>query len=191
MNNATVLRRPDKKVEEGRIMQGDIFHNIDIIEDVIVKPDGAILLKKITFPLVICLNQDCDLHTDFIHRTENKSGSLLHLIVAPLFEISSFREGKNWGELMNVGDRINSERIRYIKGNNDPRYHYVVFPEKDMPELIIDFKYFFTINRDALYNRLDHKVCSVDDLFRELINQRFCDYLSRIGLPEIEVEEKE
>lgn len=191
MNNATVVRRPDKKVEEGRIMQGDIFHNIDIIEDVIVKPDGAILLKKITFPLVICLNQDCDLHTDFIHRTENKSGSLLHLIVAPLFEISSFREGKNWGELMNVGDRINSERIRYIKGNNDPRYHYVVFPEKDMPELIIDFKYFFTINRDTLYNRLDHKVCSVDDLFRELINQRFCDYLSRIGLPEIEVEEKE
>lgn len=191
MNNATVIRRPDKKVEEGRIMQGDIFHNIDIIEDVIVKPDGAILLKKITFPLVICLNQDCDLHTDFIHRAENKSGSLLHLIVAPLFEISSFREGKNWGELMNVGDRINSERIRYFKGNNDPRYHYVVFPEKDMPELIIDFKYFFTINRDALYNRLDHKVCSVDDLFRELINQRFCDYLSRIGLPEIEVEIKE
>lgn len=191
MNKATAKRRPDKKVEEGRIMQGDIFHNIDIIEDVIVKPDGAIQLKKITFPLVICLNQDCDLHTDFIHRTENKSGSLLHLIVAPLFEISSFREGKNWGDLMNVGDRINSERIRYIKGNNDPRYHYVVFPEKDMPELIIDFKYFFTINRDALYSRLDHKVCSVDDLFRELINQRFCDYLSRIGLPEIEVENKE
>lgn len=191
MNKATVIRRPDKKVEEGRIMQGDIFHNIDIIEDVIIKSDGAIQLKKITFPLVICLNQDCDLHTDFIHRTENKSGSLLHLIVAPLFEISSFREGKNWGDLMNVGDRINSERIRYIKGNNDPRYHYVVFPEKDMPELIIDFKYFFTINRDALYNRLDHKVCSVDDLFRELINQRFCDYLSRIGLPEIEVEKKE
>ena len=191
MNKATVIRRPDKKVEEGRIMQGDIFHNIDIIEDVIIKSDGAIQLKKITFPLVICLNQDCDLHTDFIHRTENKSGSLLHLIVAPLFEISSFREGKNWGDLMNVGDRINSERIRYIKGNNDPRYHYVVFPEKDMPELIIDFKYFFTVNRDALYNRLDHKVCSVDDLFRELINQRFCDYLSRIGLPEIEVEKKE
>lgn len=191
MNKATVIRRPDNKVEEGRIMQGDIFHNIDIIEDVIIKSDGAIQLKKITFPLVICLNQDCDLHTDFIHRTENKSGSLLHLIVAPLFEISSFREGKNWGDLMNVGDRINSERIRYIKGNNDPRYHYVVFPEKDMPELIIDFKYFFTINRDALYNRLDHKVCSVDDLFRELINQRFCDYLSRIGLPEIEVEKKE
>ncbi|SEM53234.1 hypothetical protein SAMN04487902_101335 [Prevotella sp. ne3005] len=191
MNNATVVRRPDKKVEDGRIMQGDIFHNIDIVEDVIVKPDGAILLKKITFPLVICLNQDCDLHTDFIHRTENKSGSLLHLIVAPLFEISSFREGKNWGDLMNVGDRINSERIRYIKANNDPRYHYVVFPEKDMPELIIDFKYFFTINRDTLYSRLDHKVCSVDDLFRDLINQRFCDYLSRIGLPEIEVEKKE
>lgn len=190
MIRATVVRRSENKVEEGRIMQGDIFHSIDVIEDVLVKPDGAILLKKITFPLVICLNQDCDLHTDFIHRAENKSGSLLHLIVAPLFEISSFKDGSNWGDVMNVGDKLSSERIKYIKKNNDPRYHYVVFPEKDMPELIIDFKYFFTINRDALYNRLDHKVCSVDDLFRELINQRFCDYLSRIGLPEIEVENR-
>ena len=187
MNNATVVRRPNGKIESGRIMQGDIFHHIDIIEDVMVKANGSIQLKKITFPLVICLNQDCDLHTDYIHREENKSGSLLHLIVAPLFEITSFRDGKNWGELMNVGDHINSERMNCIKNNNDPRYHYVVFPDKEMPELIIDFKYFFTVNRDALYNRLDHKVCSVDDLFRELINQRFCDYLSRIGLPEIQI----
>ena len=188
MNNATVVKRPISKIEEGRIMQGDIFHDIDVIEDVIVKDDGSIQLKVITFPLVICLNQDCDLHTDYIHRADNKSGSLLHLIVAPLFETSSFREGKNWGELMNVGEHINSNMLRIIKNNNDPRYHYVVFPEIDMPELIIDFKYFFTINRDYLYNRLDHKVCSVDDLFRELISQRFCDYLSRIGLPEISVE---
>lgn len=68
--------------------------------------------------------------------TENKSGSLLHLIVAPLFEISSFREGKDWVDLMNVGDRINSEKIRYIKCYNDARYHYMVFPKKDMPELM-------------------------------------------------------
>lgn len=191
MNKATVVKRPTQKVESSRIMQGDIFHNIEIIEDVIVKSDGSIQLKKITFPLVICLNQDCDLHTDYIHRNENKSGSLLHLIIAPLFEITSFRDGKNWGELMNVGDHIKSEKIKEIKNNNDPRYHYMVFPEKNMPELIIDFKYFFTINRDALYDRLNQKVCSVDDLFRELINQRFCDYLSRIGLPEIIVQEKE
>lgn len=190
MNNATIVKRPDNKIEKDRIMQGDIFQNIDVIEDVITKADGSVLLKKITFPLVICLTQDCDLHTDFIHRAENKSGSLLHLIVAPLFEITSFREGKNWGELMNTGDHINSGKINSIKMNNDPRYHYVVFPEKDMPELIIDFKYFFTINRDALYDKLNHKVCSVDDLYRELINQRFCDFLSRIGLPEIPVDSK-
>ena len=76
MNNATVVKRPVKKIETGRIMQGDIFHNVEVIEDVVVKPDGAIQLKKITFPLVICLNQDCDLHTDYIHRKENKSGYL-------------------------------------------------------------------------------------------------------------------
>ena len=191
MNKATIVKRPEDKVENGRIMQGDIFQNIEVIEDVITKPDGSVILKKITFPLVICLNQDCDLHTDYIHRTENKSGSLLHLIVAPLFEVTSFREGKNWGDILNMGDHINSGKFKPIKINNDPRYHYVVFPDSNMPELIIDFKYFFTVNRDALYSRLNQKVCSVDDLFRELINQRFCDYLSRIGLPEIEIDNKE
>jgi hypothetical protein len=190
MNNATIVKRPEKKVEPNRIMQGDIFYNIDVIEDVVTNPNGLIQLKKITFPLVICLNQDCDLHTDYIHRTDNKSGSLLHLIVAPLFEMTSFREGKNWGDIMNTGDHINSEKMRMIKNNNDPRYHYVVFPDNNMPELIIDFKYFFTINRDALYNQINHRVCCVDDLFRELINQRFCDYLCRIGLPEIPIEIK-
>ena len=111
MNNATIVKRPEKKVEPNRIMQGDIFYNIDVIEDVVTNPNGLIQLKKITFPLVICLNQDCDLHTDYIHRTDNKSGSLLHLIVAPLFEMTSFREGKNWGDIMNTGDHINSEKM--------------------------------------------------------------------------------
>lgn len=187
MNSATVLKRPLNKIEEGRIMQGDIFHDIEIIEDVEYRIDGSILLKKIIFPLVICLNQDCDLHTDFIHRDEHNSGTLLHLIVAPLFEISSLKDGKNWGEIMNVGLAIPSKKMEYIKKNNDPRYHYLVFPDKDIPELVVDFKYFFTINRDSLYSRLKQRVCSVDDLFRERINQRFSEYLSRIGLPEVEV----
>ena len=188
MNNATIVKRPAKKIENERIMQGDIFHDISVIEDVIAKEDGSVQLKRITFPLVMCLTQDCALHTDFIHRADNRSGSLLHLVVAPLFEITSFREGKNWGDVMNIGDHINSEKMKNIKQNNDPRYHYVVFPEKDMPELIIDFKYFFTINRDALYGRIHQRVCSVDDLFRELVNQRFCEYLCRIGLPEIPIQ---
>lgn len=189
MNKATVLKRPFEKIEAGRIMQGDIFHNIDIIEDVETRTDGSIILKKITFPLVICLNQDCDLHTDYIHRDEHNPGTLLHLIVAPLFELSSLKEGKNWGDIMNVGLAIPSKKMEFIKKNSDPRYHYIIFPDKDMPEMVVDFKYFFTINRDALYARLNQKVCSIDDLFRERINQRFSDYLSRIGLPEIEVRE--
>ncbi len=191
MIKATAIKRPEGKIEVGRIMQGDIFHDIEIVEDVFYKEDGSIQLKKISFPLVICLNQDCDLHTDFMSRKEEKAGSLLHLIIAPLFEASSLKEGKNWGDIMNTGTSFNSERMRIIKGNNDPRYHYIIFPDKNLPELIIDFKYFFTINRDTLYNNLNNKVCSVDDLFRELINQRFCDYLSRIGLPEIEIEKKD
>ena len=53
-----------------------------------------------------------------------------------------------------------------------------------MPELIIDFKHFFTINRNKLYDQLDKRLCSLDTLFKEKVNQRFSNYVSRIGLPE-------
>ena len=74
--------------------------------------------------------------------------------------------------------------IRKIIDNEIPRYHYLKFPDSDMPELLIDFKHFFTINRNVLYNQLSNRLCSLDDLFREKINQRFSYYISRIGLPE-------
>ena len=68
--------------------------------------------------------------------------------------------------------------------NEIPRYHYLKFPDLDMPELIIDFKHFFTINKNVLYKQIKKRLCSLDDLFKEKINQRFSYYVSRIGLPE-------
>jgi hypothetical protein len=68
--------------------------------------------------------------------------------------------------------------------NEIPRYHYLNFSENDMPELIVDFKHFFTINRDLLYKNIDSKLCSLDDLFKEKLSQRFSQFISRIGLPE-------
>jgi len=84
--------------------------------------------------------------------------------------------------------RIPSDEWRKVCQNNVYRYHYLGnAEEQQVPELILDFKHYFTIPRDIAY-RPDFKKCylaTMDDLFREHLSQRFANYLSRIGLPEL------
>ena len=182
----SAIRKDLNSIEANRIHQGDIFSNVEIIESISMKDSDTLRLKKISFPLVVCLNQDCDLASDYSSHSNRGNGTLLHLIVAPLFHLGSFRDGKQWGDILSVGDHQNSEKMKRIKQNSEYRYHYLAFLDDSLPELVVDFKYFFTISRDSLYNQLSKRVCSIDELFRESLSQRFAYYISRIGLPEIE-----
>lgn len=169
-----------------RISQGDIFQNIDIIEHIdAIKSE--VIVQKINFPYVVCLNQECDLETDYFNNgVKNGDSNLLHIAIAPAFIFEQFLNGSHWGKIFsnNNPQKRKDTTIRKIIDNEIPRYHYLKFPEVSMPELIIDFKHFFTINRTVLYGKLDDRLASLDDLFREKINQRFSYYISRIGLPE-------
>ena len=197
MNSQKISVRRSKIILD-RICQCDIFKNIDIIENINIK-DSKLIINKIVFPYVICLNQECDLENDYKENSNHnnieqlKDKCFLHIAIAPLFIFDQFLEGKHWGEILtsnpipkgkkgNIGTKIKS-----IIDNEVPRYHYLNFPnsETELPkELIIDFKHFFTINRNFLYKNINKRVCSIDDLFREKISQRFSNYISRIGLPE-------
>ena len=169
-----------------RIGQGDIFQNITIIENLQIV-GSRILYDKITFPYIVCLNQECDLENDFNNKgIRNKDTSLLHLAIAPAFLFEEFLIGKHWGEIFPscaTGKRDDT-RGKAIRDNEVSRFHYLKFLEPGLPELIIDFKHFFTINRDVLYSNISKRICSLDYLYREKISQRFSYYLSRIGLPE-------
>ena len=173
-----------------RISQCDIFQDITVVES--IRIDGAeVEMKTIAFPYVICLNQDCDLNSDKRDKTinpdANKNCRLLHLIVAPLFIFDSFIEGTHWGGLFDPTPSISIKRTegQKIMNNENPRYHYLHFDEESkLPNMIIDFKHFFTVSTEQLYGSLDHRVCSVDELYREKICQRFAFFQSRIGLPD-------
>jgi len=177
------------KALRNRISQGDIFQDIEIIESITAEK-SILTVQRIAFPYVVCLNQECDLEIDF--KTINQrecDNNFLHIAIAPAFIFDQFLSGTHWGDIFLVnrpgkrGDTI----INKIMDNEIPRYHYLKFPDKDMPELIIDFKHFFSINKAVLYGQLSKRMCSMDDLFREKINQRFSYYISRIGLPEMVV----
>lgn len=173
-----------------RISQCDIFRDITVVEN-ITRMTNEMVIKTITFPYVICLNQDCDLNSDNrdkeLNPEKNKNCRLLHLIVAPLFVFASFLEGSHWGDIFDPSIAINRKRTdgKKIINNEDPRYHYLQFnQESKLPEMVIDFKHFFTVSTELMYDNLENRICSVEELYREKICQRFAFFQSRIGLPD-------
>lgn len=193
MNSQQKLKISAKKskTSQRRICQGDIFTNIEIIEN--LKVEGSkIVLNKLIFPFIICLNQECDLendyHTSISESNECRDSHLLHLAIAPAFIFEQFLNGTHWGKIFNnnTPSKRSETKVKLIMDNEIPRFHYLKFHENEMPELIVDFRHFFTINRDFLYSNLDRRLCSLDNLFKEKLSQRFSYFISRIGLPEEE-----
>lgn len=86
--------------------QGDIFSNIEIIENIEVK-ESKLIINKICFPFVVCLNQECDLENDYF-ETNNRDRKLLHLAIAPAFNFEQFLSGTHWGAFIH--------KIKDVKG---------------------------------------------------------------------------
>ncbi|CAG0986944.1 MAG: hypothetical protein MPEBLZ_02887 [Candidatus Methanoperedens nitroreducens] len=191
------------KVETGklniyidRISQGDIYKDIEYI-DSITEENGIIEIKKIIFPYVIVLTQDCDLNQDFTFRAVESSTDdklIISVLVAPIYNVEHLFGGEHLSQLGLTMQTIN----KYKKGtklttdaknlfeNITPRYHYLDFEfDANMAPSVIDFKHYFSINVNYLYKiRKTNFVCKIPELHREDISHRFASFLSRIGLPD-------
>lgn len=172
-----------------RICQGDIFRNIEYLYG-ITEEDGIIEISKIVFPFSIILTQDCDLNQDYILRNEKKPEQdkrLFSVLVAPLYNAEHVFSGVHLEELDISSVRISKSKYgSLVKKNQLPRYHYIDFsPSSGLVPAIIDFKHYFSSNRQYLeIRKRSDFVCSVNSLFRDDISHRFAAFLSRIGLPE-------
>lgn len=183
------------KDSSGEINQCDIYRDIEFIE--YVKEDGdSIEVSKIVFPLAIVLTQACDLQQDHNARkkieVENKGNQdkfLISVIVAPIYNFEEFRMGTHLDQLglmMDPKGRRDKSTCSNIMKNENKRYHYLNFAEDvEIVESVVDFKHYFTVTVNYLNAiRKEKYVCSIDSLYRELLLQRFSNFLSRIGLPE-------
>lgn len=185
------------------INQCDIFRNIEFIEYV-EEGESSIEISKIVFPLVMILSQACDLQQDFNSRKkieeQQKNGKtsgyshdkfLISVIVAPIYNFEDFREGNHLSQLgMNMDSKGSRQRslCKNIIQNENKRYHYLNFGKAiDIVESVIDFKHYFTVNMRYLRKiKQSNYVCSICSLYRELILQRFSNFINRIGLPDPE-----
>lgn len=178
--------------KQSRIHQGDIIKDVDYIESVCEK-SGNIEINKIRFPLVIILTQDCDLAQDYKFRYGNGKNNnhdkfMVSVLVAPIYNADHLFEGKHLELLNQSMQAISKNRTpgKFIKNNENPRYHYLEFSDAiPIVPSIIDFKHYFSVNVDYLKQKKKKDfVCKVSELYRELITQRFSNFLARIGLPD-------
>lgn len=181
---------------EDRFRQGDVLRDVTIVEwaaEVEDAPDDErFQIMDRVLPYLVVLSQDCDLEQDHKNRADKKSAShdkfLQSILVCPAYREAGFRAGSHLEELGLTMMRINSDKFKRIRGNQEYRYHYLP-PNRalQVPELIIDFKHYFTGPRDLIYDeyRKKHYLATLEVLFREDLSCRFAQYLSRIGLPEL------
>lgn len=96
-----------------RLSQGDIFQDIEIIENLEVEK-SIVTVQKISFPFVVCLNQECDLETDFWNNDDVMcDNNLLHIAIAPAFIFEQFLSGTHWG-----GDFFKQQATKKERYNN-------------------------------------------------------------------------
>lgn len=183
------------------ISQCDIFRDVEFLEYV-EEGETSIEISKIIFPLVIVLTQACDLQQDFnarnVVKARQEEGStsqlshdkfLISVIVSPIYNFEDFRTGSHLSQLgmtmQSKGSR-NKSLCKNIMQNENKRYHYLKFGEEvNIVESVVDFKHYFSVNVRYLRKiKSTQYVCSITSLYRELILQRFSNFIGRIGLPE-------
>ena len=172
------------------IIQGDIFRSFTYVRWAKLNTSsGNVDIDEIKIPFFVVLTQACDLKQDFQDRSKKESEKrdkyIESVLVCPAYIATSVKTGSHLKELKIQSESYNRDRWKIIEKNNNPRYHFLKEnPSLKIPNLVIDFKQYYTIPTQILYELFeDHYLGALQDLFKEDLSQRFASYLSRIGLP--------
>ena len=183
-------------LDKDRIYQGNIIRNLNITFSSKLGDEDFELQPSFSYGVV--LTQECDLEQHYNQCKENelleidnqKHDKVLDVVlICPAFASENFMQGNHInGQKMNDFQNATSRKSAFDKiKKNDAynRYHFLPEIEGILPDLIIDFKRFYTVPIKIFEANIENTyVVSIKDLFKDRLSQRFTNYLARIGLPE-------
>lgn len=184
------IKFPYIKHRSSRIYQGDILRDF-IFYTVDVKG----VVRRTTLPYVVILSQDCDLDACFKKKNSvllknekiiEDNQFLPNILFCPAFVIDEVILGEHLIDAFKVKQGpISKFQKEKILQNKDERYHFLQkYSDLQIPELLIDFKLYFLTSRDYFKGTYkEYYLASVNELYREKLNQRFSNFIGRIGLP--------
>lgn len=163
----------------GEYRQGEIISSVT--QYTYNSAEGSVDAKLHTY--VIIASQDCDLLQDFNARSESKVSDLNSVLCYEAHPATDAR-----------GNIAGSDIWKRIIQNKDERYQLLqsISTEEDclkqgLPDLIIDFKRFFSITIDDLDRQVAAgeaiRRTSLESPYREHFQSRAAYYLQRVGLP--------
>lgn len=185
----SLIDSPYTKHKSERICQGDIYKDVEISFG--IESDGT--EKIIEFPYIVVLTQDCDLEQDHDNQkiietnpTSKTDKILQSILVSPAYLADSLKQGTHLNDLGLVMEYQGTDAWKLIKSNQKARYYFLnAYPDLQIPELVIDFKHYYTIYKKRLIGLQNNYIGSINELFRENLSQKFSNYLARIGLPNL------
>ncbi len=168
-------------IDKERFCQWDILHNLEY---------NGILLRY-----AVILTQECDLQQDYSSfldlewkTLKNYDKFITHILICPAYVSDLFCSWKHIDEKKQMRTFNSADLLKIRRNDEQKRYHFLQWnDELKLPELVLDFKNFITIPRDdlySIYNEVYH--CSINELFKDDLSHRFCNFLSRIWLPEFD-----
>ncbi len=185
--------------KQDRVCQGEIYRNLIFLEFLSEKKQ----LDVLSTPYALVLTQECDLKWDYEgHGGDKKKHNqyLNSILCCPAYPETELREGTHLYEVKGEDHKMRefvapgkkeNTSWKQVKQNSDPRYHYLqrfLVDDIVIPELVLDFKHYYSVPRDLFYLRKDEAeyLARLNVPFRELVSQRFAYFLSRVGLPELD-----
>jgi hypothetical protein len=185
---------------KSRFNQGDIIKDLDVgVVDDYDTSTKEHSVSLIHLPYGVVISQECDLEHDYKNRDDNAilgrenitskvikhDKYLPNILILPAYPATDFKLGIHRSELS--CQQWSSDEYKKIKSNQNARFHYIKpFTDLQIQELVIDFKHLYTIDTNVFYKIIDDVyLASICEIFRENLSSRYCHYLSRIGLPEI------
>jgi hypothetical protein len=172
------------------VSQGDIFKNVKYIYEY-TETEDHVDIVEITFPYIIILSQACDLRG--MHEVRNKNGKstkqMISVLSAPLFDKSKVQDGSYLSEIIDkeitIEKGFTSKEKKIIESDFHYRYHFLNFEENfnGVPDAVIDFKQYFTLNIDSLYKNIENRICTLEPIFKEQVTLKFSTFLNRVAIP--------
>lgn len=173
--------------EAGPLRQGEIITNLrqSYLQLASLGLDKPII-QHYQHPYAIVATQDCDLDQDYKARNEQAGADkrLPNVLFCQMITATELRGSAG----------LNSTIWTQVKINKHERYHFFqrITPEQDtlqqgLPELSVDFKRYFTVPTDEVYERLKAEAqrrCRLVSPYLEHFSTRFAHYQSRVALPQ-------
>ncbi len=130
--------------------------------------------KRLTLSKSIIISQSCDIE----HSLNNFN--LPSIMLLPMYECEFVIDG-SYIEGNTMSPIQGNTKKKLLKDNELARFHY--FGENlKLKALVIDFKRYYTFEKNFILDQAQRYVATLVTLHRELLSQRFCNYLGRIGL---------